>query len=378
MVHHLSLTYYLSMKKTKRPILLAIYLVAVSFLPISAQTSSNATPFAVGLRGHYGFIIPHSEAIQDQADSNPWGIELDASVHLVGEKTWARFASFPRVGVTLSYVNFDNPEVIGSSISLATYFEPTLAIRNRLNFSFRMGTGITYLTQPFHPETNPENQFYSSHISFILMANVMANYRISPYLQARAGVFYNHISNGGIKQPNKGINFPTASIGLEYLINPYDFKARPKTDWRTLHTDRFRVKTAFFGTAKTLNNEDSRRYAIVGLTGYGSYIIGRMSALTAGVEWVADFAQRQRLRNQSLDNDFNKGSFNIGHELLLGKFTFSQQLGFYWYRDTFDKPFYFQRYGLEYAINSKYFVGFNLKAHGDIADFLDFRAGIVF
>ncbi len=366
------------MVKTIHCIFLIAYIVTVGLVSAVAQTPKDAVPLALGIRGHYGFIIPHSEFIQDQADSNPWGIELDASIHLVGEKTWARFASFPRVGATLSYINFDNPEVIGSGISLAAYFEPTLAIRNRLNFSFRMGTGITYLTRPFDLETNPENQFYSSALSFILVANVMANYRISPTLQARAGVFYNHISNGGIKQPNKGINFPTASIGLEYLINPYDFKARPKTDWRTLHTDRFRVKTAFFGTAKTLNNEDTRRYGIVGLTGYGSYIISRMSALTAGLEWVADFAQRARLRKQELDNDFNKGSFNIGHELLLGKFTFSQQVGFYWYRDTFDKPFYFQRYGLEYAINSKYFVGFNLKAHGDIADFLDFRAGIVF
>ncbi len=369
---------YLTMKKIIQCVFFAACLVVMYSVDLIAQTTKPASPLAIGIRGHYGFIIPHSEVIQDQANSNPWGVELDVSLHLVGEKTWERFASFPRVGISLSYINFDNPEVIGSSISLATYFEPTLAIRNRLNFSFRMGTGITYLTRPFHPETNPENQFYSAALSFILVANVMANYRINSTLQARAGIFYNHVSNGGIKQPNKGINYPTASIGLEYLINPYDFKARPKTDWRTLHTDRFRVKTALFGTAKTLNNEDTRRYAIIGLTGYGSYIVGRMSALTVGLEWATDFSQRQRLRSQGLDNDFNKGSFNVGHELLLGKFTFSQQLGFYWYRDTFDKPFYFQRYGLEYAINSKYFVGFNLKAHGDIADFLDFRVGIVF
>lgn len=360
-------------------VLMFFYFCAL--IPIQAQIDSisqTRTPIALGLRGHYGFIIPHSDVIKEQANSNPWGFELDAALHLISEKSWKNFTSFPRVGATLSYINFNNPEVLGSAINLGAYFEPIIAVRNRLNFSFRLGLGISYLNRVYDVETNPENQFYSSPISFLLFVNGMINYRIRPHLQARAGFFYNHISNGGIKQPNKGINFPTASLGIEYILNPYDFRARVKEDWRLLYPERFKIKMALFGTAKTLNNEDNRRFGIIGTTVYGSYVVGRMSALTAGLEWVVDYSLREKLRRENLGNDFQKGSLNIGHDLLLGKFIFSQQVGLYLYRDFFDKPFYYQRYGLSYQINPHLFAGLQLKAHGDVADFMDFRVGYVF
>ncbi len=352
--------------------------VVAAVLAQTDELPKPKTPLALGFRGHHGFIIPHSDAIRAQANSNPWGFELDASLHLIDEKSWKNFASFPRVGAILSYVNFDNPEILGSALNLGAYFEPSIAVRNRLNFSFRLGVGLSYLNRVFDTETNPENQFYSTPISFLLVANGMVNYRIRPELQVRAGFFYNHISNGGIKQPNKGINFPTASLGIEYILNPYNFKSRKKEDWRQLHPDRFKVKAAIFGTAKTLNNEDNRRFGIIGATVYGSYVVGRMSALTAGLEWVFDYSLRERLRRTGLENDFQKGSLNIGHDLLLGKFIFSQQFGFYLYRDFFDKPFYYQRYGLAYQLSPHLFAGIQLKAHADVADFMDFRVGYVF
>ena len=39
---------------------------------------------------------------------------------------------------------------------------------------------------------------------------------------------YNHISNGGLKQPNKGINYPTLALGLDYIPNPILIQNREK------------------------------------------------------------------------------------------------------------------------------------------------------
>ncbi|MEN8158014.1 MAG: hypothetical protein ABFS10_13770, partial [Bacteroidota bacterium] len=45
-------------------------------------------PISIAIRGHYGFIIPHSKAIAGISDSNPWGIETDLAWHLMRERIW--------------------------------------------------------------------------------------------------------------------------------------------------------------------------------------------------------------------------------------------------------------------------------------------------
>jgi hypothetical protein len=34
---------------------------------------------------------------------------------------------------------------------------------------------------------------------------------------------YNHISNGGIKEPNKGLNYPTVAGGFHYYLEAPSF-----------------------------------------------------------------------------------------------------------------------------------------------------------
>src|SRR5690606_14333376 len=68
----------------------------------------------IGLTGHTGFIIPHSREIRDVSHSNPWGIEADVSMHFTNERAWQYLQGFPRIGASLAYYNFDNPEILGN------------------------------------------------------------------------------------------------------------------------------------------------------------------------------------------------------------------------------------------------------------------------
>ncbi|MFO7658430.1 MAG: hypothetical protein R6W78_15340, partial [Bacteroidales bacterium] len=67
-----------------------------------------------------------------------------------------------------------------------------------------------------------------------------------------------------------------------------------------------------------------------------------------------------------------------GHELILGRFNFYQQLGVYIYSPFIRKDPVYQRYGLNFNITKNNFVGISIKAHRQVADFLDFRTGISF
>jgi hypothetical protein len=62
----------------------------------------------------------------------------------------------------------------------------------------------------------------------------------------------------------------------------------------------------------------------------------------------------------------------------LGRVTFSQEFGLYYYREFRDTDDVYQRYGLTYEFVKNVFLGMNLKAHGHVADFFDFRIGYRF
>ncbi len=351
-------------------------LLLVSTCQIYAQESGyQANPLALGLKGHYGFIIPHSKSIADIADSNPWGMEAEVSWHLNSEHAWNTFGTYPRVGFGLGYFNFANPDILGSTLVTTAFFEPYIFPQKRLNASFRLTVGLAFLDQVYDVETNPENLFYSAPLSFLLGVNFFLNYRLHPRWNLRLGGTYNHISNGGIKEPNKGINFPTATLGLDYLLQSVAFPQREKSDWRADENRSFRLQLALFASAKT--NLDEQRYWISGFYGGIGKRVSRLSVLTAGTEWIIDRATQSKLQRREQPDSPVKGSLLLGHELLLGRFVFSQALAIYVYRKDFETSQLYQRYGLAYKVAGPFQIGVNLKAHGNVADFLDLRLGLV-
>lgn len=360
-------------------LLLNLLLPATLPAAFAQEEESAATAVTAGLHSHYGFIIPHASEVRDIAASHPWGLELDVSFHFTGRKAWQYLQGYPRLGASLAYFNFDNPEVLGNAWSLIVFAEPFLSAHKDFSFSFRLGTGISYMDTPYHPQTNPENLFYSTPISFPLVANFMANYRLNEHLLLRAGATYHHISNGGTRQPNKGINFPTITTGLNYTLRPARFPVRQGGEAIEPGDER-NYLIALFGSATNSPNNPSEHIPLIGATAYVSQRVGRLSALTAGAEWVADFALREHIREDEQEDgtDFQRGALLAGHEFRIGRIRFSQQVGIYVYAPYPAMDRLYQRYGLEYHTRNKLFFGVNLKAHRHVADFLDARIGLRF
>ncbi|SIT74178.1 Lipid A 3-O-deacylase (PagL) [Pontibacter indicus] len=341
------------------------------------QGDSSRAAINIGLTGHTGFIIPHSRDIRDISGSNPWGIEADVSLHFTNERAWQYLQGYPRLGAALAYYNFDNPEVLGSAYTLLLYAEPFLSAHRRFSLSFRFGAGLAYMDNIYDPDTNPDNLFYSTRISFPLEINLLGNYRLSERWMLRAGGTYKHISNGGLRQPNKGINFPSATLGLSYTLRPATFPVRQASaGMREQQKRHFLV--ALFGTGKDRRDEPSSKLPLLGITAYVSQPIGRISALTGGAEWIADYTLRKYLEDDAEGRNFQRGALLVGHELRIGRFRFNQQLGVYVYAPYKARDPVYQRWGLEYHTDGRMFYGINLKAHRHVADFLDARVGLRF
>jgi len=340
-------------------------------------------PISIAIRGHYGFIIPHSKAIAEIANSNPWGIEADLAWHLMRERIWNYCYCYPRTGFSLNYLNFSFPEVLGHSVALYPYIEPYIRPQNRFSISFRFGMGPAWVNRIYNAETNPDNFFFSSYLSFIVVLNAAVNYRLSSRLTTRAAFNYNHISNGGLKQPNIGMNFPTLNAGFDYSFSEVSFPSRVKDTMQVLYPDKSWWDIYILGMRKNVKNGEEKFYPIIGAGVYYNYHILRILALNAGTEWISDFSMKEKIRREYINDpgsapDHNRGAILVGLNLLFGRVAFVHQWGIYYYTPYPARHKVYQRYGLNLRFTESLYMGINIKSHGHVADLMDARLGILF
>ncbi|BFP41004.1 hypothetical protein FGF1_18490 [Flavobacteriaceae bacterium GF1] len=341
-------------------------------------TFVESKPVFLGVSADYGFLLKHSESLRQIDDSYPVGIRLDVSKLLLTRKSWEFCNCYPRIGVSLAYWNWDNAEVLGSGIVPLAYLEPYFLTQKRTNLFVRMGLGGAYLTNPFDEVTNPRNQSYSTALAFSIVLGAGLNYRITDKLNFRLAAKYSHISNGGVSSPNKGLNLPTLSVGVNTSLVPITYPNLPRISKRKPPEDKTRLSLVHFSGLSNATVGERDRFYVFGFSGNYSRWVGGRSALTIGTEWAVDFSRREQIKLEDADAAFPQAALLVGHEFWLGRITFSQQLGIYYFNQFRTTDDVYQRYGLTYSFNKRLFAGFNLKAHRHVADFFDLRIGYVF
>lgn len=329
---------------------------------------------AVGLGVQHGFIFAHSKNVQNTKGARPTGLELMIGWQKNDRATWNLCNCFPRQGLLLAYYDFDKA-ILGKGAMAAYFLEPTYKITNKVFFSFKGSAGFAYLTNPFDSITNPANQSYSTAISAYLLFGVGGWVRLNDRWWINPSANYQHISNGGMKKPNKGINWPTAGLSVVYQpkTRPYNIGLRTREKFWKEYSPRWDI--AVLGTIRRGFNEHGKRIRspLYGLSVQAARQVGHINTITMGAEVYHDEELQNELRKASIKASAAKAGIMVGHEFILGKFLFSQRLGYYVFDQT---PFYdqlFHRWGLSYRINKSLGLGFNLLAHRQVAEFVDVR-----
>jgi hypothetical protein len=344
------------------------------------ESDSSKSPIYIGAKLHYGFIIPHAEDLKPISESNIWGFQIDISRLGVSPGAWSNCNCYSRLGFSFDFFDYRNPEILGHSYNLAFFFEPYFNFKSRSRLSLRAGIGLTYLDKVYDVESNPSNLFYSSKISGLLLLNLSYNFMINDQYQLNFAINYNHISNAGVKMPNKGMNFPTVSLGLDYILNPQ--KLEPKKKSLGLRDKKFLKYSRLFWSIRSVDADslnERKNNLMIGLEAGIIKSLSNINGLLGGMEFSYD-GSFQELSNR-MGQNYSPFIFSIhlGHAFVIGKISFTQQMAWYVYR-----PFpsasesFFQRYGIYYRIGKMVSIGFSLKAHGHVAEHMDMRIGVEF
>ena len=367
--------------RVKNPLAITV-LATVSLCPLSYTQSPDSADaaerdqFSIEATFQQAYVIVHSEDVRAVEDSYPRQFELNGLWRLNGQDTWEACRCYPIVGVWTIFTDFDNP-VLGYGATGGVFVEPVFGVEEE-NASLRFGVGASYLSAPFDSVENPENQSYSLPFSFFLQMQIGYRFRLAERWTAKLSVNYNHMSNGGVKDPNKGINYPAASVGVQYTPEPSIFLRREAPD----NSERDFAKrwdVEIFGAAATLDKYPEEQYYIFGAGATHSRQVGLLSALTFGAEFIEDGMREAKIRKEhNGDYDHRQAGVLFGHEFLMGAFLFGQQLGIYVYRPFVDHDFLYQRYYLYFRFADRWKAGVNLKTHRHQADYLELRLGRAF
>lgn len=372
----------------KGSILLLVMLLTIS--PLSetwAQDSTCCKPIMyLGARFHKDFFIQKpGELTNADGPLKPWTMEADISWHIRKKEIWNYCYCYPRTGFAIQYMHFDYPDVMGSALALIPFIEPYILASKKLSFSVRVGVGPTYLSKLHDEVLNPENIFFSSHLSFTSHINLALNYRITDQLSMRLAGNFHHISNANIAQPNLGMNLPTLNAGFDYSFQKAHFEERVREASVDLNPKKNRFDLIASIAGQPSGFYDSIVRPVFTVSGNYSRVIGRVFGLSAGIEFNSYRSMYIRIRDKGMIDE-NTGEFvdhkrialTTGAELLMGKFILSPQMGYYLYCPYALGYNFYQRYSLSYKLTDHLLAGVSLKVHSRDVDFLAFRIGVFF
>ncbi|MFL9483646.1 acyloxyacyl hydrolase [Chitinophagaceae bacterium LWZ2-11] len=329
---------------------------------------------AITLRVDKGNVFVHTNAVKDIQGAKPFGISMEFSKQSSDNAMYQLTSSYPRKGIILSYFDYGTP-ILGKGVIVGYFLQPNYRISDRFTFYIRGTIGISYLSNPYSADKNPDNRNYSQYVNPYLHVGAGLGYRINSHFGAELGTNFQHISNGNFTQPNKGLNWTTTSLSFVYypdnnilpkyrvVKNKYWKGAKPTLD----------IGLFYVAPQDYISKWQAKRNNAVGVSLQLSKQFGRTNALSiAGEVYYNNITPDA---NTTLGNNKSSvlSSLMIGHEFLLGRIIFSQQIGMYITPHPSYFTTFFERFGLRYKITDHWQAGFNLKANTDDADFVDFR-----
>ncbi len=339
-------------------------------ISVECNNDSIIRPLSYSSRLHYGFIFTHTAVLHQFADRNPAGFEVDVMRLNNAQEDYVQCNCWSYTGVSIGFVNFGLPNILGNALTLNGFVEPVLLNHKLLMLDLRLGTGLAFLSKVYNAETNPTNQFFSSKLSFTLLGGLRLVVPINERFRIEGTSWYNHISNGGIKQPNKGMNYPTFSLGLNYSPYREYFFDRNIMSLKSSKRNKKVFLRSFF-SGKVQNETPEYPLVFCPISGFsGGYIhpFRTLSLISLSMGIERDGYLNESLRRNGREIQKGIVDLALGYGVSAGNFSFLLRMGLYIVAPANQSDVIFQQYDLFYSINSRLETGVYLKAHRHVAE----------
>lgn len=163
-------------------------------------------------------IIRHSPKIAYEIPAVSHYFQAGYARQTTGKRHWETYWRLPRTGVDVVYIQFGNNHTLGNAVGIMPSVSFNIADTKAALLSFRLATGLAWVSRPYDKISNPLNNAIGSHLNNITQFQLQGEKKISPTLAAVLGFHFTHVSNSKTSTPNLGINMAGIQGGLQYAI----------------------------------------------------------------------------------------------------------------------------------------------------------------
>lgn len=347
----------------------------------SYAIDSLLTNSQIEIRTSYAFFIHHHFEMTSYPAHFPM-FELSFQKQTYGKQYWQAYFNYPTIGFSAFYSNLGNIDIIGKAYALYPFINFPLNKSKTNTFSFRMGVGLGYLTNKYHPTENFHNTSIGSNVN----AAISLTFEYKRYLSERykISVFagLTHFSNGSSTEPNNGLNIINAGLSATYLLKDaeeYIPKQYSQQDFKKIKPE-FYIGLSY-GTKRILVFQENYT-SVFNLEFYVLDRISNLSKIGFGLDLVYDATDNIYVKNYYGYNfeptflQLLKPGISLAYELLMGDASFLFNFGYHPYGLDMSYGRWYQKLALKVDIGKFIFGKITLNTHFGAADFIGFGIGV--
>jgi hypothetical protein len=365
--------------------------VALLWSSAAAAQSTGSNPWFVRGGLTPAFILPTnpfpSAPPSQQIDKAP-NVTLEVGRRTDGSSEWHELYGMPSYGFGFSLASFRNGVEHARPVEAYAFFSwPFVSFTRRLDLTTDFGTGVSWNWKRVNNEDGSSEEVLGSNLNARIDWGFYLRYLLSPRNTLYAGVDFTHRSNGGLVQPDIGINTLGPKVMLQY--NLAEFGRDVPTAHDALPPWGFQPSwDVIVGASGGIKNvvEIDRRHnfgAFDGTVGaqWQFYQFGRIAM---GTDLLYDGSVDAITAlpilpvSQQADGPWALGLYG-GYEHIIGRFSAFLHFGYAIARglDDPDAPRGYQRFGWRFQLTDRVFATFSVRAtEMNRADALQVGAGV--
>ena len=350
------------------------FCVLIIIFPSISATQVQENGFQIN--SSFGKVVKHNkEIVGNPSEELSWQLGLSYSIRKINTQLWRIQAKFPEVRLNFLISDFGNRSVFGNAIALYPSIKFYFGDNKRDGFSLDVGVGIARLNKKFDQVNNTQNTAIASSVNSIAQGKLGYNHTSSKIKVIIEGGLTHH-SNIGVTQPNLGLNYLGANIGLQYLITNKKETSKEKAEkpFKGHGNLGLKMTLGYFDYEEVQFDENHKHAIVQSFTAYGIWRNSRINQLYAGIKYTRNEGQARRAENKAK----HIISIIVGDELRIGKIGLFVSLGIYLYKKYETPNPIYTEIGSNFYFTKNAFFGFNMKNHFGVAEYPEAAIGFIF
>jgi hypothetical protein len=253
----------------------------------------------------------------------------------------------------MTYTNYGLDSVYGQCLGIYPNLQFTIAGGRRLEWTFRTGFGLAYVTRRYERVANTTNTAIGSHVNNFTVLATDLRYSINDHLDVQTGLRFTHISDAALKQPNLGLNMWGASVGLRYF--PVTSRPEKRTPAEPNPLRRWGLGLRLGFAYNESGFTDGPFHPVYLATAFASKRWRGYNRMFAGL----DYSYHKRIEAFQKNNEINPGDEKahswksavfVGNEFQYGRVGIILQVGVYVKDAALRQDKYYQKLGVHFYL----------------------------